>query len=325
MDIIGIFNIIMIFIIALIPIMVWAYIFSYMDNTQLNARRFIIWMIAWSFSVIPVLYIEEILNYFWLEQFNIFSLICNNSIDYINIWLSIVSIIAIVSVFMFISGLFIKWYDWITRSIYIKNSLILLLIVIIYIIITFITSKIWFLQSWLQWKWVEMWKLTFNTLTAIILYYFIIWLLEEMAKHFWFLTSSFSFIDSIKKWVVYATFIALWFWFVENILYAYNIVKDKGIWTSLFSLIFFRSIFSIFVHIFCSAIVAKIFYEWYKLLIDWKISKISYIKIFLFAFLYSIFAHSVYDISLTLGFTLIVFIYFLFWYLYITKIFYQET
>lgn len=312
--------ILLIWIVALIPILLWAYLFSYLDNSNLNIKRFISWIIWWWISVIPVLYMENITNYLNLWKYNIFSKITFYNENILNVFLSVFITIIIVSIFMYIWWLI--YIDSLNKinKVYIKNSLITFIFWIFLTIIIYLINSKWLFKKEIADAQIPVIWTIISTLWAIIIYYLIIWLLEESSKHFWFLSSSLSFSENLKKWVIYWVFIALWFWFIENILYLVNSVfYQKSIWT-IFSILFFRSLFSVFVHIFCSVILLNMFLKAY---FEWK-KWFEYIKTFLYWISLSIIIHAVYDISLTIWFSLIVFIYFFIWYLFITKIFYKE-
>ncbi|MDP2104266.1 MAG: PrsW family glutamic-type intramembrane protease, partial [Candidatus Gracilibacteria bacterium] len=164
----------------------------------------------------------------------------------------------------------------------------------------------------------------FGTLKLVLFYYLVIGIIEEASKHFSVLGSSLPSIDTIKKGVLFSVFIALGFGFIENILYLKNISVTSGLWsTDVFTTWIFRSIFSLLVHIICSIIVGLHFSRGY-LLLQAGGRFFPYIKTLLYGFLLSIVVHAVFDISLTVGFTGIIFIYFFFGYLGITKVFYNN-
>lgn len=317
------FNILFIWIMVLIPILLWAYIFSYLDNSNLNAKRFIVWIISWSASVLPVLYLQDIMKFLNLERFDIIKLTSIWNYSYFDIFLSVNITIIFLSIFMYIVwSIYIEWWK-IVNSIYVKNTITILLFSILFVILLYFSENISILNEKIE-KPIEIWKYIFNTLGLVSLYYVIVWLLEETSKHFWFIPSSLKSSESIKKWVTYWTFIALGFWFIENILYTFNIHSNNWYTSELFTTLFFRSLFSLFVHIFCSTIVLNNFIKAYLKYKENKIDLYRYSKALFVWITYSIIIHAIYDISLTLDFTLIVFIYFFIWYLYVTKIFYQE-
>jgi RsiW-degrading membrane proteinase PrsW (M82 family) len=158
----------------------------------------------------------------------------------------------------------------------------------------------------------------------VVLYYLIVGILEEVSKHFSFLGSSFIDMDSVKKWALLSVFIALGFGFVENILYLSTILSSKGLGSDLITTWIFRSIFSVFVHIFCGMIVASAFWRANLNPINtWKIGR--YMKVFLLGIIASIAIHAIYDVGLTFGFTAIIFIYLIVGYLYCTGVFHRDA
>ena len=259
----------------------------------------------------------------WLENLNILTYISDNVFAPIWISLSVIATIITVGVFMFFAWML--FFDLLLKiwKTYLRNIVILCFFSFIFIAIYYIINKFSIFDSKISSE-VTIWKNVFNTIWLITLYYIIVWLLEESSKHFSFLPSSLFFTDSVKKWVLLAVFIALWFWFIENILYMWSITKESSFWWEAISIWIFRWIFSLFVHIICSIIVARWFVGWYlKSKADKSI--IPYSKAFLTAMFLSISVHAIYDISLTFWFTAIIFIYFIIWYLYITRLFYKEA
>ncbi|MBP6981484.1 PrsW family intramembrane metalloprotease [Candidatus Gracilibacteria bacterium] len=158
----------------------------------------------------------------------------------------------------------------------------------------------------------------------VFFYYIVIAIIEETSKHFCVVTSSLPFIDSVKKGVLFSIFIALGFGFIENILYLKNIAEHSGLLSSgVITTWIFRSIFSLMTHIICSVIVGLYFSR--AFLKYTSLPRIfPYIKTLLYGFIFSIIVHAIFDISLTIGFTGIIFIYFFGGYLGITRIFYEE-
>lgn len=315
-------NILLLIILALIPILIWWYSFSYINNSILNTRRFIIWIVAWGISVLPVLYFEEILKYFWIpKEFSILYNIWIQKFEVINTLFSFIITVLVIS-----SLSFAAWYILIekvkeTWKTYLKNILIINFLVIIFLVIYFFITK-WYIFWDITKNELNIWNNKYYTLWMIVLYYILVWLFEETSKHFNFLSSSLTQSDTIKKWVLYWIFIALWFAFIENILYLKNIFDNKWFSSDIFVTLFFRWIFSIFVHIYCSSIVTKSFMKWY-LNNNKKVT--IYSKIILIWFIISIWMHAIYDISLTFDFTAIIFLYLFIWYFYITNIFYKDN
>lgn len=310
--------------ISFFPIVIWAYIFSYIDNASLNKKRFFVGVIWWALSVIPILYLDKLLEIFNFKYLNIFYYVSEVKwvLTSLEFWLSM-------SLFLFIIVLFSFLLWWIfskfksVLKIYLKNILVFLIFILLLsfsiYLLDIIFSRIDFSIS----EKVAFWDILFNSFKLIIFYYLIVAFIEETSKHFNFLQSSVLYINSIKEWVLYAIFVALWFSFIENILYLYNFYIIHDFSWELFKIYFFRSIFSVIVHVLSSSVVA---YYFSKALILYREKDLSlpYLKLFSFWLLISILLHLFFDIALTLGFTFIMFIYFIGGYLYVSSIFYKD-
>jgi len=321
--ILQIITILLITLISLFPIVIWAYIFSYIDDNSLNKKRFLVWIIWWALSVFPILYMDKIISFTNFDYLNIFYFIHN-------IWdfTSVIQLIISLSIFL-IFLVIISFLLWsFTHKfkeiilIYLKNILVFLVLIVWLWFLAYIFNKFMPFNfnidnpSWF-------WKIIFDSFKLIIFYYLLVAFIEESSKHFNFLQSSVLYINTIKTWVLYAIFIALWFALVENILYLYNIYTVKWIGVELISTYFFRSIFSIMVHILTSSVVA---YYFSRALILYRSKELSfpYLKIFLTWLIASILLHLVFDVALTLWFSFVIIIYFLWGYLYVSSIFYRE-
>lgn len=321
------FIIFLIIIFSFIPIMLWGYIFSSLNNTKNSKKMFLVWIFAWMISVLPILYFSDLINYFWIWFANIFEKI--TSITWINslIWLNLATsfIIIILSIIPFL----VFWYKNINKEkiyIFLKNTLIFLFFAFI------ISLSIYFLNSIFENLWIfstkkefniSFWDIIFNSIKLVIFYYIIIWLIEELSKFFCFNYSSILKINSIKKWVLYSIFVALWFAFLENILYFTSLYKEYWISKELLTSYISRNIFSITLHTLCTSIFAYFFTIWY-LKYKYKLKK-EFLKLMFLWFILSILLHSLFNISVTLNIWIIIFLYLIWTYFYITYIFYKEN
>jgi len=309
--------------ISLIPIVIWWYIFSYIDNSRLSRKRFIVWLIWWTISVIPILFLDKILESSKFNFLNIFEKITNtdNIIWLFNFNLSLISFLFILAWFAFIA---ISWTNKNKQilKIYLKNIIYFSGFILLLSIIIFLLSKSW-IWGWEIKNSQNFWELVFNTLKLIIFYYLLVAFIEEASKHFNFLQSSILNIKTIQNWVLYAIFVALWFALIENILYLYSDYKNSWFSMELASTYFYRSIFSIMVHVLCSSIV---WYAFSKVYLENWCSKINikYLKTFFLWLAIAILLHLIFDVSLTLEFSFMIMIYFIWGYLYISSIFYKE-
>lgn len=310
--------------ISFFPMVIWAYIFSYIDDNQLNKKRFFVGILWGALSVFPILHMEKILNFFDFKYLNTFYFASQikDFFTSIEFWISL-SLFLILIVFssFLLWNFFLKFRE--IMKIYFKNILVFLFFILFLIFFVFISNYILDFVNFEIADWVAFGNIIFNSLKLIVFYYLIVAFIEEASKHFNFLQSSVLQITSVKNGVLYAIFVALGFALVENILYLYNYYTQVGMSGKLLKLYFFRSTFAVIVHVLSSSIVA---YYFSKALLEYKNKDLSfpYLKIFLFGLLVSVLLHMVFDVALTLGFSFVMFVYFIGWYLYVSGIFYND-
>lgn len=309
---------------SFIPIVIWAYSFSYIDDNPLNRKRFLIWVLWWIVSVFPILYMEKIIEFFKIDYLNIFYYVHKiwNLASGIEFSISMILFLLIIVFSSFI----LWWFIWKKKNlllIYLRNILVFIFFILILWISLLLINILLTNYDFSISEPISFWNIVFDTFKLIIFYYLVVAFVEEAAKHFNFLQSSVLYIKSVKDWVLYAIFVALWFSFIENLLYLYNYYSVYWLTYELAKLYFFRSAFSIVVHILSSSIVA---YYFSKALILYREKELSfsYLKIFSYGILLSIILHLVFDVSLTLWFMYIIFIYFIGTYLYVSSIFYRD-
>lgn len=311
-------------IISFLPIILWAYSFSYIDQNKSNKKRFLLGVLAWILSVFPILNMEKIISFFSIDRLNAFYFVVNIKDFFTSLEFSF-SLSLFLLLIVFLSFIFwgFVWNKLNILKIYFKNIIVFLVFILFLglwlLWLNFLLSNIDFAIS----DSINFWNIIFDTFKLIIFYYIIVAFIEETAKHFNFLQSSILYIKSIKDWVMYAIFVALGFAFVENLLYLYNYYLAYWVWYEIVKLYFFRSTFSIIVHILCSSVVAYYFSKALLLYRDKDLS-FSYLKIFIFWLIISILLHMIFDVFITIWFTFIMFIYFIWWYLYVSSIFYKD-
>lgn len=310
--------------ISFFPIVIWAYIFSYIDDNPLNKKRFFVWVLWWGLSVIPILHMEKILNIINIEYFNTFYFASQikDFLTSIQFWISLSLFLIIIVLFSFILWNFFLRFKEILK-IYIKNILVFLIFISGMSVIIFGFNYILDFINFDIKEGINFWNIVFNSLKLIVFYYFIVAFIEEASKHFNFVQSSVLEIDTVKNWVLYAIFVALGFALIENMLYLYNYYTQVGLNWELLKLYFMRSTFAVIVHVLSSSIVA---YYFSKALLKYKEKDLSfpYLKIFLFGLFISIMLHMIFDVALTLWFWSVMFVYFIWGYLYVSGIFYSD-
>ena len=319
-----IFIYILLALISFFPIVIWAYIFSYIDDNPLNKKRFIVWVLWWILSVVPILYLWNFLKIFNFKILNIFYYVSQIKwfLTSLEFWVSLSLFLVIIVLFSFLLGWFINKFREIAK-IYFKNILVFLVFIALLSIWVFVFNGFFSNINIAISDPIYFWEIVFNSFKLIVFYYLLVAFLEESSKHFNFLQSSVLYIDSIKNWVLYAIFVALWFSLIENILYLYNFYITYWLTWELIKIYFFRSIFSVIVHVLSSSIVAYYFSR-ALLLYREKDLSLPYLKIFFYWLFISIMLHLFFDVALSLGFTIVLFLYFIWGYLYVSSIFYRE-
>lgn len=310
--------------ISFFPIVVWAYIFSYIDDNPINKKRFFVWILWWALSVIPILYFDRILEIVDLKYLNIFYYISQikSVFSTFEFGLSLSLFLIFLVVFSFIFWWFINKFREIFR-IYLKNILVFLVFIIILSIIVFVSNFLFKFINLPISNSISFWNIVFDSFKLIVFYYLLVAFIEESSKHFNFLQSSVLQIKTVKDGVLYAIFVALWFSLIENILYLYNYYITFWVTSELIQIYFMRSLFSVIVHVLSSSVIAYYFSR-ALLLYREKDLSLAYLKIFSYWLFVSILLHLFFDVSLTLWFTSIMFLYFIWGYLYVSSIFYRE-
>lgn len=323
----NILYIVLLIFISLIPVVIWAFSFSYINWEKLNRKRFFIGIFWGAIAVVPILYMDKIINYIKIAYLNIFFYIkwVDSIVSFLKFCFSLEFFLFLIAwISILVTFIFIK--SKINFLSYLKNIFVFFIFIffigIFAYILNLLSLKIDFLNFWVK-QTIEFNSIVFNSFKLIVLYYLLVAFIEEASKHFNFLSSSLFEIDSISTWVLYSIFIALWFSMLENILYFYNYILVNWFHTWFIKLYFYRSIFAIITHIFASSILAYFFTKAY-LLYKNKVFSLEYIKIFLIWIFFAILVHLIFDLSLTMWFNLIIIIYLLAWYFYVTSIFYKE-
>lgn len=320
------FTYIVLSVICLFPIVIWGYIFSYIDNDSINKQRFSMWILWWALSVFPILYMDKLLSIFRLDYLNIFYFVHK-----ITWFFSALQFQFSLSLFLF----FLVICSFLFWLIFVKNKKLLMIYIknlVVFLVLVFFISFIIYLLNFLlnssffhdiKVEQIKFMNIVFDSFKLIVFYYFIVSFIEETSKHFNFLQTSVLYIDSVKTGVLYSIFVALWFSLIENILYLYNSYIQFGISNDFLKTYFYRSFFSVMVHILCSSFIA---YYFSKAFIIYKNNGLNfpYFKVFMIWLFFWIIFHLIFDISLSTWFLSIIFIYFLFWYFYVSSIFYRE-
>ncbi len=319
----NILSIIIIGFVSLIPIVIWGYIFSYIDSSELSRKRFVVGLIGWAISVVPILFLDKLLESPGFSFLNIFEKVTQSSSLSWAFQFSL-SLILFLFIIAWIAFMAISWTDKSKKMlrIYVKNIVIFSGFILILTLFILLFSVIWIGTGTIQ-NSSQFWEIIFDTIKLIIFYYILIAFIEEASKHFNFLQSSVLHIKNIQQWVLYAIFVALGFAFIENVLYLYNQYSQTGLSMELSSTYFYRSVFSVMLHVLCSAIVWY-FFSKAHVSFHWKSFNWLYIKLLNIGLFFAVLLHLIFDLSLTFWLSFMIIVYFIGWYLYVSSIFYKE-
>lgn len=299
-----------------LPLVFWLYVFTEFFHYWISRLQFLLWIVAWA---LPVMFLstggQDIWGPFLYRVFE--------SVSIVEDFLKIDVIVFFTLFFGCLLGsiFLIQSYIIKRKGIY-KKYIRSYIYIFLALIITICSISL--LQFFL-WETtvvsVRFQDIIFYTFGSIVWYYLIVALLEEWIKFI----SGYGFYsteDTIylqRLFCIWAC-VALWFAWSENILYAWNYVSISEGSEGLISLIFFRSIFSVVLHIFASLLMLVAFHSV-------LFSSNSYrmkIGIFIACIILSLFAHSMYDVALTFWYIGFIFVYLIATYFLLTYIAFKK-
>lgn len=301
-------------IILLFPLLFWMYIFTSFDHLWVSRLQFIIGIIAWVFTTLPLVFENTFILWGLIEE--IFFTLSFISSSFLGIGIFIQLILFFTIIFC---SLFFVNYIFFQKNIFKFHSSIWGFVILLWVFSFLIFLLYIFWKNISPLTSIESGSFVFSGLWAIAGYYIVISLLEEGMKYFSSLNISWERQTlSFEKMLVCWAVIALGFSFFENILYAYGYILSNGIDGWLLHLVFFRTLFTISLHVLCSMLLAAWFYI--LIMLPAKYSK-AYLLFFMFSCM-SILSHAFFDIAITFWYIAVVFFYIFFLYLlvwYITS------
>lgn len=305
-----------------LPLLLFWYVFSYIDTGRFARRRFFTGIVAGVCSVLPILYFGKFFSVDTYAAVNIFSLLWDLQLwnNFVAFFLVLCGIIFFLFFVAFVVGK-IFWNHLSFKSLFLQvaNVSVFLLFLSLFLLV-FSALGVW--GDVAIWEPIYIGTSIFSTLGLIIMYYILLALFEELSKYFqFFWTESFT-IESVQSGVLYSIFIALGFSFFENILYVYQIFLESGLSSEFFTTFFLRTVFSSSVHIVCTAIIA---YFFCRALLSYREerSMLKYSGVLFLWFTLSIFFHSLFNISLNFWFGAVIFIFFLGGYFWLSGVFFK--
>ncbi|MCH2188292.1 PrsW family intramembrane metalloprotease [Candidatus Gracilibacteria bacterium] len=311
--------------ISFLPIVVWAYVFSYIDDDPRNRKRFFMGIFGGVCAGLPILFFPLLLDRFNISGLNVFSYLSGFSHIGETVYAStgLAIFIGFLGLVSCIGGFLLLKNFFQLQSLFFKNMSILVLLSFLLGLVIFGFHTLFGRFDMSVESGIFLGEVFLNSFQLIILYYFVVAFIEEAGKHFNFLQSSMDQIRSPKSALLYAIFVALGFAFIENILYLFSVYKNMGWGMELLEVYFFRSVFSVFVHVICSSVVAYFFSRAF-LAYPGQDFSLKYIKIFFSGILLALILHLLFDVALTLEWGFVLFFYFIGGYLAVARLFYSE-
>lgn len=302
-------------IILLLPLFFWMYVLSSFGHLGVSRKQFLFGLWAWVLATLPLLYNDMFIVWKMIEE--IFFSLSFVSSSFLGVWFF--WNIGLFFVIMFLIS-FLIWkivFKKIQLQKYLISFFWIICLLGVFSILLYIASILWW-NSVSDMK-IESGSFVFIGILWITSYYIVISLLEEWIKYISNISilsqkNTLSFASMLASWAV----VALGFAFFENILYSYSYIVLHGIEIELLRIAFFRSLFTVALHVLCAMLISWGFYM--LLVLRWKYDK-AYLLFFVFTLL-SILSHAFFDVAITFWYIGVVFIYLFMLYLvmwYITS------
>lgn len=303
-----------------IPLIFWSYIFLRFISLSNMRRYFVSWLIIWAITSFPLIFQDTFFLGNILE--NIFQALY---------WVDYISYMYQFFLLFWATILILAWLLWwiqSTKKIFFWR---LLQFIMVFFLLLWSVIFFYFQLRYLQvlqnisGSEISFSSFIFSSFFGIIGYYITISFLEEGGKFLGHITRAWSieYTRKLPEFLLLAVTIALWFSFVENILYTFIYVKQHGFHFSLLQIVFFRSLFSVLLHVFSSLLFAYGFWYIFHFFSSLSSKKVLFWWV-IFGFIFLIFwvlSHFIFDLSLTLWYLGIVFLYVFFLYIFLVYLF----
>ena len=297
----------------MLPIVFWMFVFTTIFPNSISKLQFVWGILIGAFSSLPFVFHQG--SFLWGILENIFSALLVNSFFWV---VQNLSLIFISLIFVY----FIAWYFFQDshkryNKIFLYSGIILFWIVILGSLISLGLQTL--LPNISQTSVGYGWIITFVSVGWIFAYYIVIALIEEGNKYI----SSLSFSGKrdyfcvLEKYLALSACVALGFSFFENMVYAYFYLRESWVQFWLLSLVFFRSIFTIILHLMSSILFALGFWYVMRALTFQTAKNIFRAGIFIFL---GIMSHVLFDSALVFWYMAFLLFYIFLMYLLISYI-----
>lgn len=287
-------------IILSLPIMIWWYVVSFFQIT-LKRRILVCGIAIWAVMTFPLLFQELSIigpllkSTFWslyLEKYAIFFLYLSAIV-----WILIFFMSVLYFAFQKEKKLFLKRIT--------AFSFFLLVLCGFWVVFLWLLGNISFFETLSLQKAQQFSGIIFSSFLGLLGYYSIVSILEESGKYIGHLTKAGDphYTQSFLFFMLLSTSIALGFALFENFVYASQFYLENGANTELLSLVFLRSIFSLFLHIIATLLFALGMWYFWKNTSRFRVSFFTSGSVLLC--ITSIASHTIFNFSLHIGFALV--------------------
>ena len=312
----NIFIICMVVFLLLLPFVFWMYIFVSFFPYGVSRKQFFIWAWVGAVSTLPFVYKNGIFAGNFLRDIFFHLSTLSGNIFSLRLFLSL----EIFFIFMF----------WIVFVLFLffsqKNKDIIIKYFMTIFFFSFLLAwGVWvigyidahFIRS-ISWVFVLFWDLLFVSIWGIIGYYIVISFLEEGIKYIASLnfTLKQEYLISFQKYICMTACIALGFAFFENLLYVGTFLFHKWFSDWIVTLVFFRSVFAIILHL----ISSMLFAAWFWYILHISRAYVQHIILFFLLTMIALASHTLFDVALTFSYIWPLFFYIIAIYFFLSYI-----
>jgi len=282
------------------PVFFWMYLLQSFPHLEVWRKQFLIGLTVGAVTTLPLVYNDFWIIWGFLENiFFQFAYISGSFLGFeifisLTLFFSIIFIVSVASIYFMRKKM---------QSYYISSCIWYIILIWVYSIIMYWLYYILWSSS--SWESINFWGYVFQGFALVLGYYIIISLLEEGVKYFWNTEVLRWDMRNFSKIIWFACVSGLGFAFFENILYAYSFYVSSSWLSGVFQPIFFRSIFTVSLHILCAILLASGLYIFSKHRLK---TKYMYLSLFSLSW-WALLAHALFNTALTYWYMWVIFIY----------------
>ncbi|MCH8518673.1 PrsW family intramembrane metalloprotease [Candidatus Gracilibacteria bacterium] len=281
-----------------IPLIFWLFLYESFTSEYVKRRYIISGMFLGALITLPLALSSQTSLAYIFE--NIFSNIYIGSTSQAVFWLLSLILLAHISIFV-VFGAFqrkFQMFPFIAKSFSLIAICCGLIFMLYHIFLLFSIG-----QNTLLSEARNIYGIIFSTGVSIFGYYIVVSILEESGKYIGHLSQSgrSDYVYSFSRFILFSISLAIGFSFFENILYTWMLYQQNGIYGGLVQIAFFRSLFSLSLHVFCTLLFTLgMWYFWQNM--KRKEYGVYIKKGYILLLLGSLLTHSIFNLSLSFGY-----------------------